>query len=57
MRIFCTAKVSHIFSTKYNSVFVILTFENLTKRFKTIDFEQPAPEHLREEVDPARFAR
>ena len=32
MRIFCTAKDSHIFSTKNNSVFVIFTFENLTKR-------------------------
>ena len=31
MRIFCTAKDSHIFSTKNNSVFVIFTFENLTK--------------------------
>ena len=28
VRIFCTAKDSHIFSTKYNSVFVIFTFEN-----------------------------
>ena len=31
MRIFCTTKDSHIFSTKNISVFVIFTFENLTK--------------------------
>ena len=36
MRIFCTAKDSHIFSTKNNSVFVIFTFENLTKRSLTM---------------------
>ena len=32
MRIFCTANDSHFFQQKYNSVFVIFTFENLTKR-------------------------
>ena len=32
VRILCSAKDSHIFSTKNNSVFVILTFEILTKR-------------------------
>ena len=32
VRIFCSAKDSHIFSTKNISVFVIFTFENLTKR-------------------------
>ena len=32
VRIFCSAKDSHIFSTKNNSVFVIFMFENLTKR-------------------------
>ena len=32
VRIFCAAKDSHIFLTKNNSVFVIFTFENLTKR-------------------------
>ena len=32
VRILCTAKDSHIFSTKNNSVFVILTFEILKKR-------------------------
>ena len=32
MRILCTAKDSHIFSTKNDSVFVILMFEILTKR-------------------------
>ena len=30
-KLFCTAKDSHIFPTKNNSVFVIFTFENLTK--------------------------
>ena len=30
--LFWTAKDSNIFSTKNNSVFVIFTFENLTKR-------------------------
>ena len=32
VRILCSAKDSHIFSTKNNSVFVILMFEILTKR-------------------------
>ena len=32
VRILCTAKDFHIFSTKNNSVFVILMFEILTKR-------------------------
>ena len=31
VRILCSAKDSHIFSTKNNSVFVILMFEILTK--------------------------
>ena len=35
MRIFYTAKVSHIFSTKNINVFVIFTFEILTKRLLT----------------------
>ena len=35
MRILCTAKDSHIFLTKNNSVFVILMFEILTKRLLT----------------------
>ena len=35
MRILCTAKDSHIFSIKNNSVFVILMFEILTKRLLT----------------------
>ena len=35
VRILCSAKDSHIFSTKNNSVFVILTFEILTKRYLT----------------------
>ena len=35
MRILCSAKDSHIFSTKNNSVFVILMFEILTKRYVT----------------------
>ena len=35
MRILCTAKDSHIFSTKNNSVFVIFMFEILTKRYLT----------------------
>ena len=36
-----------LFSTNNNSVFVIFTFENLTKRSLTndvVNFEQPAPE-------------
>ena len=34
VRIFCTAaKDSHTFPTKNTSVFVILTFKSLTKRF------------------------
>ena len=32
VRILCSAKDSHIFSTKNNSVFVILPFEILTNR-------------------------
>ena len=32
VRIFCSAKDSHIFSTKNINVFVIITLENLTKR-------------------------
>ena len=35
MRILCSAKDSHIFLTKKNSVFVILMFEILTKRYLT----------------------
>ena len=35
MRILCSAKDSHIFSTKNDSVFVILMFEILTKRLLT----------------------
>ena len=35
MRILCTAKDSQIFSTKNNSVYVILMFEILTKRYLT----------------------
>ena len=36
MRIFCTAKDSHIFSTKNNSVFVIFTVKSLTKHLLTM---------------------
>ena len=52
MRIFCSAKDSHLSPTKNNSVFVILTFKILTKRFlnfnkmltkDVVNFEQPAP--------------
>ena len=35
MRIFCIAKDSHIFSTKNHIIFVIFTFEILTKRYLT----------------------
>ena len=35
MRILCSAKDSHIFSTKNSSVFVILMFEILTKPLLT----------------------
>ena len=42
VRIFCIAKTSHFFPTKNNSVFIILTFEILTKRLTNINvnFEQ-----------------
>ena len=41
MRIFCTAKDSHIFSTKNNSVFVIF---NKTLTNDVVNFEQPGPD-------------
>ena len=48
MRILCSAKDSHIFSTKNNSVFVILMFEILTKTLTNdvVSFEQLAPDKL-----------
>ena len=46
MRIFCSAKDSHIFPTKNNSVFVTIMFENLTNN--VVNYEQPGPDVLRE---------
>ena len=45
MRIFCSAKDSHIFSTKHDSVFVIFTFENCNEMLTNdvVNFEQLAP--------------
>ena len=46
-RSFCTAKASHIFSTKNICVYLILMFEILTKQTLTndvISFEPPGPE-------------
>ena len=45
MRILCSAKDSHIFSTKNNSVFVILMFEifNETLTNDVVSFEQLGP--------------
>ena len=40
-RSFCTAKASHIFSTKYIGKYQILTFEILTN--DVVSFEQPGP--------------
>ena len=43
MRSFCTAKASHIFSTKNIGIFEILTFEILTLTNDVVSFEQPDP--------------
>ena len=45
LRIFCTAKDSHIFPTKNNSVFVILMFLNFNETLANdvVNFEQQAP--------------
>ena len=45
VRILCSAKDSHIFSTKNNSVFVILMFEILTETLTNdvVSFEQLGP--------------
>ena len=47
-RSFCTAKASHIFSTKNIGIFQILTFEilNETLTNKVVSFEQPGPDLL-----------
>ena len=49
MRILCSAKDSHIFSTKNDSVFVILMFENFNETLTNdvVSFEQLGPEILR----------
>ena len=50
VRIFCSAKDSHIFSTKNNSIFVIFTFKILTTLTKdVVNFEQPGPWTLQEQ--------
>ena len=45
MRIFCTAKDSHIFPTKNNSGFVIFTFLDFNETFTNdvVNVEQLAP--------------
>ena len=44
MRSFCTAKASHIFSTKNIGVFEILLFEiNVSLTNDVVSFEQPGP--------------
>ena len=46
MRSFCTAKASHIFSTKNIGKFQILKFEILNEMLtnNVVSFEQPGPE-------------
>ena len=53
MRIFCTAKDSHIFSTKNHIIFVIFTFEILTKTLTNdvVNFERLGP-GVQNYIDP-----
>ena len=45
LRIFCIAKDSHVFPTKNNSEYVILTLSNFNETLTNdvVNFEQPVP--------------
>ena len=45
MRIFCSAKDSQIFSTKNNSIFCDIYFQNFNETLtnNVVNFEQPGP--------------